>query len=320
VGLEPIVIEAGQPGAGASGNPAALVTPTLDAGGGPRARFYAQAFARAVDLYKAIAEEAVVAVGARQLERSDRDGARFDAVAAGDVFSPGALERIPGALRMTEGLVVRPGAVLNSWLGGAARLSGWAGGVERQGKAWTILDAEGAPLMQADVICIAAGAGAGPLLGQAAALTPVRGQASWADGLALDEATAWGGYAIPFDGAVLFGATHDRGRTDAGVEADDHARNLATLAEGLPALAKAAAGAVLQGRAAIRATTSDRLPIAGIVDDGLYVLGGLGSRGFTTAPLLAEHIAALIAQTPSPLPHDLQLLVMPNRLKKKAGR
>jgi tRNA 5-methylaminomethyl-2-thiouridine biosynthesis bifunctional protein len=36
-------------GVAASGNPAALVTPALDAGGGPRAAPYAQAFARAVD-------------------------------------------------------------------------------------------------------------------------------------------------------------------------------------------------------------------------------------------------------------------------------
>ncbi|MDB5458441.1 MAG: FAD-dependent cmnm(5)s(2)U34 oxidoreductase, partial [Caulobacteraceae bacterium] len=53
------------------------------------------------------------------------------------------------------------------------------------------------------------------------------------------------------------------------------------------------------------------------VAQGLYVLGGLGSRGFTTAPLLAEHVAALIARTPSPLPLDLQTTVEPLRLKKK---
>jgi tRNA U34 5-methylaminomethyl-2-thiouridine-forming methyltransferase MnmC len=41
-------------GVAASGNPAALVTPALDAGGGPRAALYAQAFARAVTLYEGL--------------------------------------------------------------------------------------------------------------------------------------------------------------------------------------------------------------------------------------------------------------------------
>src|SRR5665213_3712819 len=59
-GVRPIVIDSGQ-GDEASGNPAALVTPALDAGGGARARFYAQAFARAVDLYQALGDHAVIA-------------------------------------------------------------------------------------------------------------------------------------------------------------------------------------------------------------------------------------------------------------------
>jgi tRNA 5-methylaminomethyl-2-thiouridine biosynthesis bifunctional protein len=49
----------------ASGNPVALVTPALDAGGGDRADFHALAFARAVDLYTATAG-AVAARGALQ--------------------------------------------------------------------------------------------------------------------------------------------------------------------------------------------------------------------------------------------------------------
>jgi tRNA 5-methylaminomethyl-2-thiouridine biosynthesis bifunctional protein len=51
LGVEPVLIEAEKPGAGASGNPAALVTPRLDAGLGPVARLAAQAFARATTVY-----------------------------------------------------------------------------------------------------------------------------------------------------------------------------------------------------------------------------------------------------------------------------
>ncbi len=51
LGVTPLVVEAVTPGAGASGNPAALVMPRLDAGSGPIGALYAQALARAADLF-----------------------------------------------------------------------------------------------------------------------------------------------------------------------------------------------------------------------------------------------------------------------------
>ena len=319
-GTAPLIVEAETAGAGASGNPAALVTPALDAGGGVRAAFYAQAFARAVDLYRAT-PGAVIGQGARQLARTERDGGRFDAVIAGGLFEDGALERTGDGLVFRDGLWIRPSAVLDSWLAGGRRLQARAARLERRDGQWALLDASGGEIARTDVVCVAAGAQAAALLGEALPVTPVRGQASWVPGLELDRAAAWGGYAIPMGldpeaGGVLFGATHDRGRTDTEVLDADHARNLATLAEGLPALAEAAAGLPLQGRAGLRATTADRMPAAGTVDDGLYVLGGLGSRGFTTAPILAEHLAALVTMSPSPLPRQLLPSVDPRRLRK----
>jgi tRNA 5-methylaminomethyl-2-thiouridine biosynthesis bifunctional protein len=314
-GLEPLVIEAEDAGAGASGNPAALVTPALDAGGGLRAAFYAQAFARAVDLYRAT-PGAVIGEGTRQLAKAERDGRRFDAVIASGLFEDGALERTADGLLLRDGLWIRPRPVLDAWLAGGRRLQARAAGLERRDGQWAVLDGGGGEIARADAICVAAGAQTSALLGEAAPVTPVRGQASWARGLTLERAAAWGGYAIPMDGGVLFGATHDRGRTDTDILDEDHARNLATLAEGLADLAQAAAGLPLEGRAALRAATPDRMPIAGAVDDGLYVLGGLGSRGFTTAPILAEHVAALLTVAPSPLPRQSTPLVDPRRLRK----
>jgi len=128
---------------------------------------------------------------------------------------------------------------------------------------------------------------------------------------------AWGGYACPMDGGVLFGATHDRGRSDTELSPEDQARNLDTLAVGLPELAAEARGRPLEGRAAVRATTFDRMPAAGPLDEpGLYLLGGLGSRGFCTAPLLGEHLAAEVLDAPSPLPKSLMNLSVTLRLEK----
>ena len=143
---------------------------------------------------------------------------------------------------------------------------------------------------------------------------PGKGQADWVEGEVTTSAMAWGGYAVPTGQGVLYGATHDRGDTDTAPRAEDSERNLATLRARLPALAdRIEAAGQAQSRAAIRATTPDRLPLAGGLDDGLYLLGGLGSRGFCVAPVLAEHVAALILNRPSPLPRDLAARVSPHR-------
>jgi tRNA 5-methylaminomethyl-2-thiouridine biosynthesis bifunctional protein len=150
----------------------------------------------------------------------------------------------------------------------------------------------------------------------------VRGQASWTEG-ERPPAAAWGGYVLPTRTGALFGATHDR--DDAGIDTRpaDHARNLATLAEALPALAARLGQAALAGRAALRATTPDRLPLAGPAPGaaaGPYLLTGFGSRGFSLAPLLAELVAAQALGAPSPLPSDLTELVAPHRFLRRAAR
>ncbi len=92
--------------------------------------------------------------------------------------------------------------------------------------------------------------------------------------------------------------------------------------------------------AGIRATTSDHLPVCGPMIDNiqfkkdycdlhhgrhwqvypeakvqpnLYTLTGLGSRGFTTAPLLANYLMTMISGRPLPLELDLGKIVHPNR-------
>ncbi|MGI2170500.1 FAD-dependent 5-carboxymethylaminomethyl-2-thiouridine(34) oxidoreductase MnmC [Shewanella sp. MF05960] len=48
--------------------------------------------------------------------------------------------------------------------------------------------------------------------------------------------------------------------------------------------------------------------------DGLYVLGGLGSRGLSSGPLVAECLAANLCGELSPLNLELQALLSPNRM------
>lgn len=334
LGVHPTLIEAAAPGAGASGNPAALVAPWLDASLGAAARLHAQAFARAVDLYRRETPEAVIARGALQLARRERDAARFAAVCAWDGFAPPALtsadsdaaslllgEPAPEALILRDALTVEPLAVLADWSGGADRIEASVASIKRAASGWRLCAQDGSVITDADVVCVACSL-ASATLANLPPLRSVRGQASWADIEPRPHAAAWGGYAIPTRTGVLFGTTHDRGDLDCAPRAEDDARNLRTLGEGRPRLAERLTGAALGSRAGTRATTPDHLPLAGAVagSEGLFVLCGLGGRGFTLAPLLAEHIAAEALGAPSPLPADLAPLVAPDRFEPKIPR
>jgi tRNA 5-methylaminomethyl-2-thiouridine biosynthesis bifunctional protein len=332
LGVEPLVLDAEGPGAGGSGNPAALVTPRLDAGLGPVAELFAQAFARAVRLYSEI-PGAVLAEGVLQLAATPRDAERFARIAASDLFEPGALaavpaqeasarlgEPAPGALDIRAALTVEPARILSHWAGEVRRQA--VSGLERRGDAWILRDAAGDEFAVADAVILAAAQGAAALWPEPV-LQPVRGQASWVRGIAPGPALAWGGYAIPMREGVLFGATHDRDDAAADLRPSDHDRNRQTLAKALPNLAARLADTPLEGRASIRATTADRLPLAGPAPGappGLFLLGGFGSRGFAMAPLLGEHVAALALGAPSPLPAPLAELVDPSRFRKRAAR
>jgi tRNA 5-methylaminomethyl-2-thiouridine biosynthesis bifunctional protein len=327
-GGEAQVFEAQALGAGGSGNPAALVTPRLDAGLGPPAQLFAAAFARAVQLYEQH-PEAIIARGVLQLAIGERDPQRFARIAASDLFEAGALalldakaasldlgEPAPPGLDQAAALVIEPEPILAAWSGAPtlARVDR----LERTAAGWALLGATGRLLGEADAVIVAAGLNSAALAPGLAPLRAVRGQASWTEPAPLPPACAWGGYLVPTRSGVLFGSTHDR--DDAGVEvrAADHARNLATLAARLPRRAAALEGLPLAGRAALRATTADHLPLAGWAGEVL-VLTGFGSRGFSLAPLLAEHVAALALGAPSPLPAPLASLVAPDRFARRAA-
>ena len=332
LGAEPLVFDAEGRGAGASGNPAALVTPRLDAGLAEPAQVFAQAFRRAVALYEA-EPGLIVSRGALQLATDPRDLARFDKVAGSDLFEPDAVERQTAdettarlgedaaeGLILRDGLVIEPARLLAAWAPQVREAA--VARVELADDGWRLLDAQGGVLETADAVIVAAGLATGELA-PGLPLSPVRGQASFA---ALDDpppAAAFGGYAIPTRDGVLFGATNDRDDTARDVRAEDHARNLAFLAQGLPMLAARLGGLPLEGRASIRVTTPDPLPVAGAAPNsppGLFVLSGFGARGFCLAPLLAEHVAALALGAPSPLPRALAAFVDPARFARRAAR
>jgi tRNA 5-methylaminomethyl-2-thiouridine biosynthesis bifunctional protein len=332
LGAEAVVFDAEAAGAGASGNPAALAAPRLDAGSGAIAALFAQAMARAADLY-AETPEAILARGLIQAEAGPKDASRFDRIAGQPLFAPDAVRRLspeplsealgePGAvggLALAEAVVVRPAAVLGAWLGEGMRAARIAR-LDSDGAGWALRDAAGAEVDRVDAVCLAAGLACRDLC-PAAPLAPVRGQVGW---VRTDERPApaiGGGYVIPTADGLLFGATHDRDNASTATEAADTARNLDLLAKLRPALAERLRGQAIAARAGVRAVTPDFLPLAGALGPpGLFILSGLGSRGFCAAPLLAEHVAAQALGAPSPLPRPLAALVDPRRFEARRQR
>ena len=320
-------------GAGASGAPAGLMAPRLDAGLGPAAALFAQAARRAARLYDAT-PGAVIKSGALQLAGGPKDPARFDTIAGSDLFEPGAMRRLSPAqtsaqlgetvgdgLSMREALVIRPAAILDAWApritpAKVARIVGVDG-------AWRLLAPDGALIAQVDIVCVASAMAAEDLAPDLN-LTPVRGQLTYTHAVGWQQATVFGAYVIPtLAGGVLLGATHDRDDTTPEARPDDRRRNLAAVAAVLPDLARGLGEAALEDWTAVRATTRDYFPLAGAAaapQPGVLVLTGLGSRGFCLAPLLAEHLAARALGAPSPLPAALAALVEPGRFAARAAR
>ena len=187
-------------------------------------------------------------------------------------------------------------------------------------------DSEGtADAMQASHVVVATGAVLDKLaLTSHLTITPARGQISRfavAPNLQGKLASVVSGnhYIIPDGDSVIIGASFERGVSDDFVKPEDDNFNRAGAAQTLPSLKLC--GESLEAFAGVRATTPDRLPLVGPLPDkdacersytdlrhgrpltsycslpvhkGVFVLGGLGSRGIVTAPfasrLLVDHI------------------------------
>jgi tRNA 5-methylaminomethyl-2-thiouridine biosynthesis bifunctional protein len=292
----------------ASGNPAALVSPRLAAGSEAGAACHALAFRRAVERVERTVPGAVIARGAERLLKPG-EVARAEATVASGLFADGALVLEGARLWMRDALVVAPDRLRGAWLGDVEQLV--VSGLVRDLEGWW-LQGDGRRQGPFDSVCVAAGFGSAGLAG--VPLRPVRGQVA-VSGVRLEgPPTSWGGYVIPCRDGLLFGATHGRGDSGDDVRAAETLQNVDGLAKVMPELAAEVAAGPLTAVAGVRAAAGDHQPVAGAVGGGLFVLGGLGGRGFTLAPLLAEHVAALVVGAPSILPAAMARLVDPARL------
>ncbi|MFM1975915.1 MAG: hypothetical protein RL145_761 [Pseudomonadota bacterium] len=311
----------------ASGNPAALIMPRLDRGDTREARFFRAAYLSATRLYASLGGEAFAPIGVQELPGDDRDRMRLDDLAINPPLPPEILGKIEtgGLMHQTGGLVY-PDRLMLALNQTAIRHPIAASALRYEAGQWQALNQVGQIVAQAEVCVVAAGTQVERFVSLDTHLEGRAGQISLAqvEGALPETAVAGGPYAAAFHGRLLFGATFDSwdlARVDKpSVSASGHAHNVDTLSQIAPDLAARIDLKTAGGRTSVRVAAKDRLPIAGPVapstgmdSPGLFVLGALGSRGFTTAHWLAEHVASLACGEPSPLERDVAGAVSPQR-------
>ncbi|MFO1242585.1 MAG: FAD-dependent 5-carboxymethylaminomethyl-2-thiouridine(34) oxidoreductase MnmC [Rickettsiales bacterium] len=127
------------------------------------------------------------------------------------------------------------------------------------------------------------------------------------------------GYLAPArDGLHICGSTYDYEVTDLRVNQEGHQHNLDLFKRLWPDVFSGIDITQLEGRAALRTVTPDRLPIVGALEEGLYLSLAHGSRGLLSAPLAAELIAAGIFGEPLPCDADVTAALHPLRFMREA--
>jgi tRNA 5-methylaminomethyl-2-thiouridine biosynthesis bifunctional protein len=360
------ILEQGALASGASGNPAGIVSPRLDAGADAPGRLLRAAYLYAVDCYSSEAPDAFTACG---VVRGEDDAAKAAKLAADpnlpeDWFTPTEPQadgiNSAAAFYLPQAGLLDPAravAMLTQYC--TVKTSAQVAQIERREQEWLAFDQEGHELGRAEILILANGPGLQDLLhsdsipldGRRGAISIAPVKAPDANTEVTQRAISAGAYVFHWDGEMIFGATFDPAPLDqpcAPVNESDHNRNLDELAALSPQ--RAAMLAPMQnwrGRASMRVTTPDQLPVAGAAPDvaasapvlerlrhgaisekairppaipGLFILGGLGSRGLTTAPIMGEHVACLALGEPSPLSPELTRLVEPARFMLRKAR
>ncbi len=215
---------------------------------------------------------------------------------------------------------IRPAALVQAWL--AESGARWSGGthvhrLRRTSGGWEALDARGAILGSADMVVACAALGTGALV-EGLTLHAVRGQVSLgpAGDLGPEPARPLNGNGhllpnVPFaDGPRwLCGSTYVRGDLSLEERAAEHQANFERLQvlspEAAVRLRPAFQAGAVQAWTGVRCASTDRRPLVGELQPGLWVSTAMGSRGLTFAALAAELLAARLHAEPLPLPSRL---------------
>ncbi len=246
-------------------------------------------------------------------------------------------------VRHKQAAWIKPNALAQAWLAqpGIEVIQASVATLKHSGASWQALDAQGQIVAQADAIIIAAGAQAGSLLAQCGhplVMDNVSGSVAfgaWRDQAGLENPLINGnGHFIGnvADGAGgkfwLSGATYEREiyasqeeQQTASLEANQTRLAKLLPPEFLPAIDAQFANLEVQSWQSSRCTTSDRFPIVGELERGLYVCTAMGSRGLSFSALCAEILAQEIKPDGSPpiISEPLRRELIPHRKTLRAN-
>ncbi|MEM9739796.1 MAG: tRNA (5-methylaminomethyl-2-thiouridine)(34)-methyltransferase MnmD [Pseudomonadota bacterium] len=335
-GLDPVLFDERRPASGASGNPLALVMPRLDAADTVQARLLIDAYLHARCFY--LGQDGVEHVEVRQDPRGEDDIARFAKVLADPPLPLDDLEALAtGGMLHKGALILRPQKLIRGLLREVnsvieARVSVDLAMCTVNGEAY-------------DAIVLACGWGVAKFASWLG-LVGKLGQVEHVDSAPHTPASAIasGHYALASGPDRLWGATFEAAKDEiAGTSDAARASNAKALASLSPWWLGQICDAAPTSRSGIRATTNDRLPCVGRLPDvdvaksvlvplksgrevdvdapavpGLYLMAGLGSRGFTFAPWMASLLISQLLDIPRPATQAGQEAVSPMRLVRRA--
>ncbi|WP_211435329.1 FAD-dependent 5-carboxymethylaminomethyl-2-thiouridine(34) oxidoreductase MnmC [Chitinasiproducens palmae] len=349
-------------GQGASGNPAGVFHPALALAETPLTRLSRAAFALALQRWPALVRHGLEwhPDGLIQL---DPDGTLLAAcqrlgwdpalVASLDAQAASSLLGVPVAgssIYLREAGWLAPASLCQANVAAAGLRAQLQLGVQvaalRQSPfgSWQAFDPAGQCLATADVALIANAGDAARLLEPPnAPVEAFRGQISRFEvGPAPRLPLIGEGYVSACEGGFIAGASYARG-DDTSITLADHLGNLSRAAGLSPAFGALAADDIAGGRAGVRSTVSDHLPMIGQIADlhaarraaerlqgarladiprcpGLYGAYAFGSRGLLWSVLAAEAIVALLDGSPAPVEAPLLDAIDPARFAVRALR
>ncbi len=373
-GADVTVIDQHSAAAGeASGNPAGLVQPRPGGGNFAYEDLQTSAYLYALRHYDGLSSDDPIWIGDRGVLSFGRDpaflGRHGDWLDAGglpdgfgcsvnqkEVAEISGLELNQVATWFPQAGTINPTAICRAMLKDTTTIFGATVSrlVNHDGQ-WSVLGKNNQSLTTVDGVVLANGHAAADLCESCdLPLYGKRGQISFVapseHSSALNVGLSYGGYMTPAltngrERYHILGATYQQwldfsSTAWKNLTASDDQENRDHIQHRLPELMKFFEGPVVGGRATLRTTTTDHLPVVGPVFNsasynadysdlrhgkpayaypsatytpGLYVLSALGSRGFALAPLLAQILAAEIMGGAMPVSKSVHDLVHPAR-------
>lgn len=366
LGIKVTLLDRANVAAGASGNPQGIVYSKFSSSPGALADFNITALTYALRFYhqRGFFRSCGDACGVLQIAENERQVEQYKAVAALLAKSPElAIWLDPSQANITAGVPIEQGAL---WLPQA----GWLNPallcrtlvahpniellpeqevetLDLQRDRWHLLNGRGESITTAPAVVIAC-ADSAHRFSQCSLLPTkaIRGQVSLASATrqsqSLRTVLCGSGYIAPAnDHGHCLGASFNLTSTATDVRWDEHQSNLQQVQILSPAFDSLKVAQREHGRASLRCTSPDYLPIVGPVPrqadmiqrfaiyrknlnaavdapgeywPGLYLNIAHGSKGLTYTPICAELLAGMIAGHPLPLPRDLILRVHSARL------